>query len=512
MTSPVVLCILDGWGWQPASEYNAISLAETPNWDHLSSNFPLGLIDASEGFVGLPDGQMGNSEVGHMHIGAGRTILQDLPRINHAITTGALEANAQLQDFIAALKHSGGSAHLIGLFSDGGVHAHQDHILALASILDQAGVPVCLHAFLDGRDTPPQSAKAMVETLQQRLGDMTHVRLASLCGRYFAMDRDKRWDRVSKAYNALVCGEAAEMGDPAMAVQASYDAGKGDEFVEPLVAANYLGMKDGDGLLMANFRADRARQLLTALLDPAFDGFERPKVVNFAAACGMVEYSQALNPFLTTIFPPEVLNNTLGEVVSNAGLRQLRIAETEKYAHVTFFLNGGMEDVFAGEERILIPSPQVATYDLQPEMSAPEVAAQMCDAIDHDRFELVVVNFANTDMVGHTGNIPAAIKAVEAVDACVGQLWESVRAKGGSLLITADHGNAECMHDNKTGQAHTAHTLNQVPFVVACESLPDGTVIRNGSLADVAPTVLACLKLPQPEEMTGRNLMEHVRA
>ena len=509
---PVVLCILDGWGYQPGTEHNAIAQAETPNWDHFIANYPNGLIEASEGHVGLPQGQMGNSEVGHMHIGAGRVIQQDLPRINDAIAQGELATNPALLAHIDALKASGGSCHLMGLFSDGGVHAHYTHILALAETVSAAGVPVCLHAFLDGRDTPPQSAKTLLTTLQDWLTGQPQVRLVTLCGRYYAMDRDNRWDRVALAYEAIVTGKGAPMGDPLDAISASYASGKNDEFVMPMVADGYLGIQEGDGLLMASFRADRARQLLTALLDPAFDGFARETRVHLAHAAGMVEYSEKLNPFLTTLFPPDRLDATLGEVASRAGLRQLRIAETEKYAHVTFFLNGGREAVFNGEERILIPSPQVATYDLQPEMAAPQVTEQLVSAIDANTFDLIVVNYANTDMVGHTGDMAAAKAAVEAVDTCIGALWEAVKAKGGTLLITADHGNAEQLFDGTTSQAHTAHTLNQVPFVAVCDALPPEMTIRNGSLVDVAPTVLACLGLEQPKAMTGANLIEALRA
>ena len=503
---PVVLCILDGWGHRAERADNGIEQAKTPNWHRFLASSPHALLQASELFVGLPEGQMGNSEVGHMNIGAGRVVLQDLPRIDRAVTDGSLAKNERLAGFIAALKKSGGTAHLMGLLSPGGVHSHQDHIAALANIIAAAGLPVAIHPFLDGRDTPPRSAKAYLEKFLVATRGHETIRIATVSGRYYAMDRDKRWDRVEKAYRALVEGTGETASDALEAVARAYEAGQNDEFVLPTIIGAYRGMSDGDGLIVGNFRADRVRETLAALLDSAFAGFRRDKTIRFAAACGMTEYSSELKPFLTALFPPEDLRDTFGEVVARAGLHQLRIAETEKYAHVTFFFNGGRETPFAGEERILVPSPKVATYDLKPEMSAFEVTDRLVEAIQSERFDVVVLNYANADMVGHSGDLAAAIKAVEAIDACLGRLAETVERAGGALLITADHGNAEMMRDPQTGQPHTAHTTNPVPLVLV--NPPAGiTGLEDGRLADIAPTLLALIGLEQPSAMTGRSLL-----
>jgi len=503
---PVVLCVLDGWGHRAECEDNAICQARTPVFDRWLKTWPHGLLNASELAVGLPSGQMGNSEVGHMNLGAGRVVMQDLPRIDQAVADGSLARNPALADFIAALKASGGTCHLMGLLSPGGVHSHQDHIAALARIVAGAGVRVAVHAFLDGRDPPPRSAPEYLRRFQADIAGAAPAAIATVCGRYYAMDRDKRWERVEAAWRALVAADCARAADAVRAVEASHAAGITDEFVKPAAIGAYAGMNDGDGVLMANFRADRAREILSALLDPAFDGFKRPRAVRFAAALGMVEYSAALNRLLGVLFPAARLANGLGEVVAKAGLRQLRIAETEKYAHVTFFFNGGEEAVFAGEERILVPSPKVATYDLKPEMAAFEVTDRLVEAIASGRFDLIVVNYANTDMVGHTGDLAAAIKAVEAVDRCLGRVEEAVRAAGGLMLVTADHGNAEMMHDPATGQAHTAHTMNLVPAILV--NAPPGVArLADGRLADVAPTLLELMGLERPAEMTGASLI-----
>ena len=503
---PAVLCILDGWGFRPDPRDNAILDARTPNFDRLVATCPQGLIDASESFVGLPKGQMGNSEVGHMNLGAGRVAVPELPRIDTAIEDGSLARNPLLADMFATLKQDGGTCHLMGLASPGGVHAHQDHLVALANLIAGAGVPVAIHAFLDGRDMPPRSALECIAHIERGLRPGLPIRFATVSGRFYPMDRDKRWDRVALAYDAIVDAKGEAAASPTEAVERGYAAELDDEFVKPTVMAGYAGMKDGDGLLMFNYRSDRAREILTALLDPMFDGFKRTRLVRFAEAVGMVEYSAALNPFLKTLFPPTVIKMGLGETVSRAGLKQLRIAETEKYAHVTFFFNGGEERVFEGEERILVPSPKVQTYDLKPEMSAPEVTDRLVEAIGTGKFDLIVVNYANTDMVGHTGDLGAAIKAVEAVDTCLGRLMEAVRKAGGVLFVTADHGNAEQMFDEVSGQKHTQHTLNRVPAVLfnapaSVHSLADG------KLADVAPTLLSLMGVPQPAEMTGKSLL-----
>ena len=502
---PVVLCILDGWGERPNTDDNAITRAKTPVWHRLMARWPHSHLEASEHYVGLPDGQMGNSEVGHTNLGAGRVVMQDLPRIDQAVKSGELAKMPALTDFIAKVKAKGGTAHVLGLMSPGGVHSHQGQIAALARIVAEAGVKVAVHAVLDGRDTPPKSAK---EYLKQFAADTkgADVTIATVSGRYYAMDRDKRWDRVEKAYLMLTEAVGHKALDPLAAVEAAYERSETDEFVLPTAIAGYKGIADGDGLLLANFRADRIREIGAALLDPKFSGFKRGKTVKFSAALGLVEYSEELNRFLETLFQPADLRETLGEVVSHAGMTQLRIAETEKYAHVTFFFNGGREMVFPGEERILVPSPQVATYDKQPQMSAPEVTDKVVAAIKSGKFDVVVLNYANTDMVGHTGLIDAAVHAVETVDQCLGRLAEAVEEAGGTLVITADHGNAEMMRDPETGEPHTAHTTNPVPFIVVN---PPAAIHRvdDGRLADVAPTLLALLGLRQPEVMTGRSLL-----
>ncbi|MDR3516957.1 MAG: 2,3-bisphosphoglycerate-independent phosphoglycerate mutase [Azospirillaceae bacterium] len=502
---PVVLCILDGWGFREETVDNAIALANTPVWDALWQDCPHAFLQASELNVGLPVGQMGNSEVGHMNIGAGRVVMQDLPMIDTAVARGELASNAAVVELIAKLRQSGGRCHLLGLLSPGGVHSHQDHIVALARIITGAGIPVVVHAFLDGRDVPPQSARDQVTKFVADTADLTGFSIGTVSGRFYAMDRDKRWDRVATAYRALVQADGVAVSDPVSGITQSYAANVNDEFVLPQIVAGYAGMTDGDGVLMANFRSDRARELLTALLDPDFTGFTPERRVKFAAAFGMVEYSTDLNRFLTPLFPPKQLTHVLGEVIADAGLKQLRIAETEKYPHVTFFFNGGEERQYAGEDRILVPSPKVATYDLQPEMSAAEVTDRLVEAIDSAKYDLVVVNFANPDMVGHTGILSAAIKAIETVDHALGRLVASVRRQGGAMFVTADHGNAELMRDPVTGEPHTAHTLDVVPAILV--DGPAGEALRDGVLADIAPTLLRLIGLPQPAEMTGHSLI-----
>ena len=504
---PVVLCILDGWGDRTETDFNAVAQADTPNWDRLAATLPRAQLDASAGEVGLPEGQMGNSEVGHMNLGAGRVVMQELPRIDTAVKDGSMAANPALTKLIDALKDSGGACHLMGLMSPGGVHSHQDHMVALARAIGSAGVPVVVHALLDGRDTPPRSAKRFMERFLKDADDVPGLSVGVVSGRYFAMDRDKRWDRVAKAYKALVDAKGERTAPDALtAIQQSYDADVSDEFVLPTVVEGYEGMKDGDGILMANFRADRVREILGALADPDFDGFERGRTVQFAARLGMAEYSKDLAAFFDVLFPPEELKNILGQVVSEAGMTQLRIAETEKYAHVTFFLNGGREQVFDGEDRILVPSPKVATYDLQPEMSAPEVTDRLCEAILSGKYDLIVANFANGDMVGHSGILEAAIKAAAAVDSSLGRVEAAIKEAGGVMLVTADHGNCEMMRDPETGEPHTAHTLNRVPIILV-NGPKWASKLRSGRLADVAPTLLQLLGVEQPQEMTGGTLI-----
>jgi 2,3-bisphosphoglycerate-independent phosphoglycerate mutase len=501
-----VLCVLDGWGYRPECEDNAICEADAPVWRHLMKDCPNALIQASEHFVGLPDGQMGNSEVGHMNLGAGRVVMQDMPRIETAIKDGSIRDNPRLRDVIGKMKASGGTLHAMGLVSPGGVHALQTQIAAIVRIVAEAGVKVAVHAFLDGRDTPPSSARGHLQNFERDLQGVANVRIVTVSGRYYAMDRDKRWERVEKAWRALVLADGQHAATPDSAIAQSYEKKITDEFVLPTVIGDYKGMNDGDGVLMLNFRADRAREILTALLDPDFKDFERTKRPRFAAAAGLTEYSTELNKLMAALFPQQKLTRLLGEVVAERGLKQLRIAETEKYAHVTFFFNGGEERQYPGEERILVPSPKVATYDLQPEMSAFEVTDKLTTAIESAAFDFILVNFANGDMVGHTGNLQAAIKAVQAIDRCLGKLEQAVTKAGGALLITADHGNAELMHDYEHHQPHTAHTLFVVPVVL----INGPAIVKDlaaGKLADVAPTVLDLMGVPQPKEMTGRSLL-----
>jgi 2,3-bisphosphoglycerate-independent phosphoglycerate mutase len=453
---------------------------------------------------------MGNSEVGHLNIGAGRVVMQDLPRITDAVAAGAIARAPALTDLVGRLRQSGGTCHLMGLVSPGGVHSHQDHLVALARILADAGVPTVIHAFTDGRDTPPRMAEKYLKDLTGALP--ASVPIATVCGRYYAMDRDKRWDRVTRAYNALVDAEGGHFPDAHAAIADAYAHDTGDEFVLPAIIGGYAGMKDGDGVLCFNFRADRVREILGALLDPQFSGFPRRRTVRFAVAVGMMPYSKDLDAFMQPVFPPLDLSNVIGEVVAAAGLTQLRMAETEKYPHVTYFLNGGREDPYRGEDRIMVPSPKVATYDLQPEMSAPELTQKAVGAIRSGKYDLIVLNYANPDMVGHTGNLAAAIKAVETVDAGIGELTRAIEDAGGALLITADHGNCELMRDPATGGPHTAHTTNPVPLLLAGAG---DVALTEGRLADLAPTLLELMNLPKPADMTGTSLIrrrEHAEA
>ena len=500
---PVVLCILDGWGLSPTRDGNAVALGETPTFDRIWESCPHARLAAHGNDVGLPEGQMGNSEVGHTNIGAGRVVWMDLPRIDRAIADGSFAASAPLAAFVAALKQSGGTAHLAGLASPGGVHAHQRHIAAAAEAIAAEGVPVAVHAFLDGRDVPPKSAGEQIAALEAALPD--GARIATVSGRFYAMDRDRRWDRVRAAAGAILQAEGAHALTAADAIEAAYARDETDEFVTPTTIGDYAGAANGDGLFFANFRTDRARQILEALVDPAFDGFEvvgRPK---WAALLGMVEYSAELNRLMPAVFPPRDIVNTIGSWVAGKGLRQFRIAETEKYPHVTFFLNGGVEPPEAGEVRFMAPSPKVRTYDMQPEMSAGEVTEHLVAAIRSGDYDLIVVNYANPDMVGHTGSLEAAIKAVETVDADLREVLQALEAVGGAILVTADHGNCEVMIDPVTGGPHTAHTLNPVPVILV--GGPEGVTLRDGRLADLAPTLLALMDVDQPPEMDGKSLI-----
>jgi len=510
---PAVLCVLDGWGCREPEVDNAISAARHPNFVKMWRECPHTLLATSGRAVGLPDGQMGNSEVGHTNIGAGRLVMQDLVRVEDAVRDGSLKDRPALKELITVAQKAKGSVHLMGLLSPGGVHSHQDHMTALARILSGQGLTVHVHAFLDGRDTPPQSALGFVDTFEKSVVGLKNVRIATVGGRYYAMDRDKRWDSVAKAYDAIVDAKGARFPDAKTAIEKSYAGSANDEFVVPCEIGDYSGVKDGDALLFANFRPDRAREISTALLDPAFDGFPRARVARFSYAAGLTEYSKPLSKLMKALFPPQDVSETIGEIFAERGLKQLRIAETEKYPHVTFFMNGGRETQFEGEDRILVPSPKVATYDLKPEMSAYEVTDKLVEAIDSGKYDLIVVNYANTDMVGHTWIMRAAICAVEAVDECLGRLREAVERADGVLIITADHGNVEQMKDPVTGAPHTAHTLLDVPFIVI-NAKTSGQPLRlhNGRLADVAPTLLDLVGMPQPAQMTGQSLVVHESA
>ncbi|WP_422075440.1 2,3-bisphosphoglycerate-independent phosphoglycerate mutase [Tranquillimonas rosea] len=499
---PVVLCILDGWGLRDETEANAPALANTPTFDTLMSTCPTAQLVTHGPDVGLPSGQMGNSEVGHTNIGAGRIVAMDLGQIDLAIEDGSFFDNASIRTFISDLWDSGGTAHLMGVVSDGGVHGHLDHVVAAAKTITNAGVPVAIHAVADGRDVAPKSADSFVAELQRKLP--AGAEIVTVTGRYYAMDRDKRWERVQTAYDAMVRGKGDSAESAGAAVTRSWEAGKTDEFIPATVIGGYDGAKDGDGFFCLNFRADRAREILQAIGAPDFDGFDVSGRPRWSSLLGMVEYSDAHNAYFKTVFPKRKLVNTLGEWVAKHDRTQFRVAETEKYPHVTFFLNGGKETPETGEDRAMPNSPKVATYDLQPEMSAAEVTDRFVEAIEKG-YDLIVCNYANPDMVGHTGDLDAAIAACEAVDHGLGRVVEALEAAGGAMIVTADHGNCETMVDPETGGPHTSHTLNHVP--VALYGGPEGATLADGRLADLAPTLLALMKLEQPDEMTGESLI-----
>ena len=510
-----LLLILDGWGYREEQSDNAIAQAHTPVWDHLWRHAPHTLLSCAGEAVGLPPGQMGSSEVGHMNLGAGRVVRQELTQISKAIADDGLAANTVLSEMMSSVADKGVTLHVLGLMSPGGVHSHEDHIFELVKMAVAQGVnKILVHAFLDGRDTPPRSAQASLDAMEawcQRLSSKSQqVMIASLCGRYFAMDRDQRWQRTQQAYEMLVSGQASRYAKDALAgLEAAYVADESDEFVQPTVidAAESCCVTDGDAVVFMNFRGDRARQLSRAFIDKEFSGFARSKVPELAYFTALTCYADDLQ--MQVAFPPQQLNNTIGEYVASLNKKQLRIAETEKYAHVTFFFSGGQEALWPGEERMLIPSPHVATYDLKPQMSVQKVTDQLVKAIKEQKFDLIICNFANSDMVGHTGILSAAVQAVEAVDVCIGRILQAIKSssKPSQCLITADHGNAEQMRDAATNQPHTAHTSSDVPLVyVGSQSVRFAT---QGRLADVSPTLLDLMGLPVPQEMTGRSLALH---
>lgn len=505
MKRKVVLCILDGWGiGSNVSSDKFDGLKAATYWPELLKKYPHTQLEASESHVGLPDAQMGNSEVGHMTIGLGRVLMQDLPKIDQQFSSREINNNPFILKAIEQLKNTQKPCHIMGLLSSGGVHSHVNHMSKAAKLLAKSGITVYVHGFLDGRDTPPQSAELYVAEFLKAIAGYSNIHLATLDGRYYAMDRDNRWERIELAYNALVNAGAPKFGNPMQAIHNSYAQNITDEFMVPTVHEAYPGMQDSDGLWMINFRSDRVRQILRSLLVSNFTQFKRERVVAFGPTLAMNDYSEDLSPLIPSIFSKDAVDQSLGEIIANSGLKQLRVAETEKYAHVTFFLNGGRESPFAGEERVMIPSPNVATYDLQPEMSATQVTQTICTAMERDDLAFIVVNYANTDMVGHTGVIAAIHQAVAFVDSCLKTLVQKAIEQNWVLLITADHGNVECMIDTDGLTPHTAHTCNPVPFVQV-----NGPVqqLRPGTLADVAPTILEIMNIVKPMEMTGKSLL-----
>jgi 2,3-bisphosphoglycerate-independent phosphoglycerate mutase len=502
---PILLLILDGWGYAEPAPDNAISQAQCPNWERLWATRPRTLIRTDGLAVGLPDGQMGNSEVGHMNLGAGRIVYQDLTRIDAAIADGSFVDNPALSAAVRKVSANGRTVHVLGLYSPGGVHSSEEHILAFVRMAQALGAPrIALHLFLDGRDTPPRSARESLEKLAATLADLPAARVASVGGRYYGMDRDKRWDRVERAWRAIVDAEGAfDAPDALAALESAYARDENDEFVQPTTIAGGARVADGDAVVFMNFRADRAREITQAFVTPGFAGFQRARVPALSEFVSLTQYAAELPT--TVAFAPQSMDNTLPEVLAARGLTQLRIAETEKYAHVTFFFSGGREALYAGEERILVPSAKVATYDLQPQMSCPEVTERLVEAIEERRFDLIVCNIANPDMVGHTGIMAAAIEAAQTVDAALGKLEAAIVRAGGEMLITADHGNLEDMWDSESGQPATQHSMNPVPLVYVGRP---ATLHSGGALRDIAPTILALMQIPQPAEMTGRSLIE----
>jgi len=501
---PLALIILDGWGYSESPDNNAILAANTPIWDSLWQQFPHTLIDASGAGVGLPGDQMGNSEVGHLNLGAGRVVYQEFTRISKAIEEGAFFNNPTLTASVDKAVESDKAVHIFGLLSDGGVHSHQEHIHAMAEMAVQRGADkVYVHAFLDGRDTAPKSAQAAIDAMEKTFAKLGKGRLATMVGRFYAMDRDQRWNRVEEAYKLIAEGQGAYQTQTASeALVNAYAREETDEFVKPTTIGEAAPIQDGDSIVFMNFRSDRARELTECFIKPDFDGFALPRKITLSSFATLTEYKKDFD--VPVAFPSEKMNNILGAYLASLGLKQLRIAETEKYAHVTFFFNGGLDTPFDGEDRILIPSPKVDTYDQQPAMNAPEVTDNLVEAIQSSKYDVIICNFANADMVGHTGNFDAAVEAVEALDTCLGKIWDALQQAGGEMLVTADHGNAERMVNHETGQAHTAHTNNVVPLLFAGR---DAACSEKGTLSDIAPTMLSLMDLPIPAEMSKHLLI-----
>lgn len=509
---PIVLIILDGFGYREEEEHNAIAAAVTPTWDYLWQHYPHLLIEGSGRFVGLPEGQMGNSEVGHLNMGAGRIVNQDLTRIDLDIESGKFFKNEILREEIKKTAQHGKAVHVFGLVSPGGVHSHENHLKALIQLASEAGChKLYIHAFLDGRDTPPKSALTSLDAIQSFCDSLNTGKIVSIVGRYYAMDRDKRWERIQLAYNLLTNGAAMHYADNVHhALQAAYLRDETDEFVKPTVITNNekrpITINDDDTIIFMNFRADRARELTTAFINESFTGFARERTPRLNAFITLTQYDKHFANKVKVAYPPLEVKDILAECVSRAGLKQLRIAETEKYAHVTFFFNGGIELPFPGEDRMLIPSPKVSTYDLQPEMSANELTEKLVQEIIHQRYDLIICNFANPDMVGHSGNFDATVKAIETIDQCLGRIIDALKKVAGEVIITADHGNAEQMYDAVTKQPHTAHTTDPVPFIYV--GRPATLTQQAGKLSDIAPTLLYLLGLPKPSAMTGQSLLK----
>ncbi|PHS71539.1 MAG: phosphoglycerate mutase (2,3-diphosphoglycerate-independent) [Methylophaga sp.] len=505
---PLALIILDGWGYTEDPKHNAIHAANTPVWDKLWQDYPHTLISASGAGVGLPGEQMGNSEVGHLNMGAGRIVYQEFTRISHAIRTGSFFTNRTLTDAVDGALKQDKAVHILGLLSSGGVHSHEDHIHAMVELAIKRGVSnIYVHAFLDGRDTPPKSAQSSIDAMEEKFNQLGGGKIVSIVGRFYALDRDQRWDRVAKAYQLIAEGEGEfQANNASEALAMAYDRDETDEFVRPTtIGKNTIKIENGDAIIFMNFRSDRARELTSCFIDPDFNNFDRPRDLNLSQFVTLTKYKKDFSAPIA--FPSEKLNNVLSDYVSSLGLHQLHIAETEKYAHVTFFFNGGRDEPFEGEDRILVPSPKVTTYDQQPAMSAAEVTEQLIKSIHSNKYDMIICNFANADMVGHSGNFDATVEAIEVLDTCLSQVWSALTEMGGEMIITADHGNAEMMLNEQTGQAHTAHTSNLVPLIFVGR---EAECAEQGSLADIAPTMLTLMGLPIPAEM-GQHILVQLK-